>query len=71
MWNYRIVRYAGNNGYGLHEVFYDQEQRPKSMSVDPASFVGGSVEEVQQALTRAMSDAQTREVFDAPEEWRH
>lgn len=70
-WNYRIVRYPNNEGYGLHEVLYDKDGLPWSMTEEPASFVCGVDEGpngVKQSLLMARVDAIKRPVFDQPED---
>ena len=71
-WNYRIVRYLGNEGFGLHEVFYDADGQPWGMSEHPAGFAchldEGPVA-IQEALLTARVDARKRPVLDEPEVW--
>ena len=50
-WNYRIVKYANGDGYGLHEVFYDAAGNPKSMTAEPAGFVGDTPGETKHERT--------------------
>lgn len=70
-WNYRIVRYRNNDGFGLHEVFYDKNNLPWTMTEEPASFVCGVDEGpngVKQSLLMARVDAIKRPIFDEPDE---
>lgn len=71
-WNYRIVRYHDDKGFGLHEVYYDEAGQPKSMTASPVGFACG-VEEgpdgIRGSLMTAHSDAMQRPVFDEPKEW--
>lgn len=69
-WNYRIVRYSDGSGYGLHEVHYDMDEHPISITEEPAAFVGDSSEEIVSALMMAKMDAWRRPVFEEPDEWR-
>lgn len=68
-WNYRIVQYADGSGYGLHEVYYDADGQPWSMTEAPASFVS-DIEEgpsvVKQSLLMARVDSIKRPVFVEP-----
>ncbi len=72
-WNYRIVRrfYHEFLGYGLHEVYYDNDGNPSSMTVDP--IISVDEEEgpagIISSLERALDDAKNRPVFDEPEGW--
>lgn len=43
-WNYRIVRYPNNEGFGLHEVYYDKDGQSWGMTESPTSFVCGAEE---------------------------
>jgi len=70
-WNYRIVRYRSGEGFGLHEVFYDDDGLPWGMTENPATFVSGTDEGpagIKGSLLRARVDAIKRPVFDEPEE---
>lgn len=68
-WNYRIVKYRDENGYGLHEVHYDDNGRPRSRTTDAAGFVGENEREVIDGLELALRDARRMPVFNDPEEW--
>ena len=68
-WNYRIVRYAKGDGYGLHEVRYNEDGKPISMGEQPAGFVGKTPEEIRDALVLARGDASRRPILDEPPEW--
>ncbi len=68
-WNYRIVQYPDNGGYGLHEVHYD-DGKASSMTENPAAFVGETVPEVQASLEMALDDAMNQPVFKKPSEWK-
>ena len=68
-WNYRIVKYADGEGFGLHEVHYDSDGKPIRMTERPAVFVGDSPEELRSSLMLAKFDATRRDVFDEPSEW--
>lgn len=71
-WNYRIVRYRENKGFGLHEVYYDAKGKPWSMTENPARFTCDADEgprAIEEALMIARTDARKRPVFDEPETW--
>lgn len=71
-WNYRIVRYLNGDGYGLHEVFYDAEGRPWSMTRNPISFtcdLSEGPEGIVNSLLNARVDAKKRPVLDEPKKW--
>jgi hypothetical protein len=71
-WNYRIVKYLDDQGFGLHEVYYDADGLPWAMTAKPCSFScdtdeGPSV--IIDMMAKAMADAQNRPVFDEPDKW--
>ena len=68
-WNYRIVKYHDGSGYGLHEVHYDDDGKPRSMTLEPATFSGETSLEVVKGIVKANADAATRLVLEEPEAW--
>ena len=71
-WNYRVVQYLDNRGYGLHEVYYDDEGFPWGMTAEPTSFVCDLHEGskgIVESLMQAKMDAQRRSIFCEPETW--
>lgn len=72
-WNYRIVRYHRRaDGYGLHEVHYNDAGKPVAMTARGACF-HADMEEGPTAIVRmlgkALKDAQERGVLEEPAEW--
>lgn len=70
-WNYRIVHYKDNQGFGLHEVFYDSDGRPWSMTAEPVGFAcdeDEGPEGVRDDLIMALRDAE-KPVFEEPVVW--
>ena len=71
-WNYRVVRYHSGDGYGLHEVYYDNNGLEWGMTKEPAVFVCGpdeGVEGIRGSLMKAKLDAQKRPILDEPDIW--
>ena len=69
-WNYRIVKYAKGDGYGLHEVHYDGFfGSPISMTTLAVGFAGETPEEILEALKMAKQDIERQSIFDEPIEW--
>jgi hypothetical protein len=72
-WNYRLVRYRDGSGYGLHEIFYDDDGQPTGMTEQPISFScdrnEDAVKEISEALKLALNDVTNRPIFDEPAEW--
>lgn len=69
-WNYRIVEYRDGSGFGLHEVMYDNDGLPWSMTEEPATFTCDRDEGpngVKQSLLMARVDAIKRPIFKQPE----
>jgi hypothetical protein len=62
-WNYRIIRYP-SGGYGLHEVYYDDETGVVTgRTVNPVSFEcheSEGSEAITEALERALKDTKER-----------
>lgn len=74
-WNYRIVKYKDGSGYGLHEVHYDENGQPWSMTDNPINFTAEDSEDesgdaqVREAINRACADANERKILVEPEKW--
>ena len=71
-WNYRVVRYKDESGFGLHEVFYDDAGLPWAMTKNPISFVCDLHEGpagIVGALLTARVDAKKRGVLDESKKW--
>ena len=67
-WNYRIIRYQGGSGFGLHEVYYNKDGKPWGMTEEAARFVcdidEDAKEEIKKALEMALKDIQNYEVLN-------
>jgi len=68
-WNYRIVCYKDGSGYGLHEVYYDEDGVADGMTEKPISFSFDKSEEVIKAIEMALKDCKERPIFIEPESW--
>ena len=71
-WNYRIVKYLDGSGFGLHEVFYDDSDRPWSMTEEAADFrcdADEGPQGVRESLLLARVDAIHRPVLKEPKKW--
>ena len=71
-WNYRVVRYRDKSGFGLHEVFYDKDGQPWSMTERPTGFTADLDEGpkgICESLLMARVDARKRPVLDEPDTW--
>lgn len=68
-WNYRVLKqvYAGDQGneeyFGIHEVYYDDNDKPHSCSTDAMRPFGETVEELQRDL-ELMQKAFEKPVLD-------
>ena len=68
-WNYRIVRYRNNEGFGLHEVYYDKDGHPWGMTEEPVRFACDAEEGPSGIITSLLTarvDARKRPIFDPP-----
>ena len=71
-WNYRIVRYPKNRGFGLHEVYYDAEGKPWGMTKEPVRFSCDAEEGPSGIITSLLTarvDARRRPILDQPRKW--
>lgn len=67
MWNYRIIRYKNNSGYGLHEVYYNDMNVPYTYTENPVGFacdLGEGSDGVKKSLEIALIDANKHPVLD-------
>lgn len=70
-WNYRVVKYRDGSGYGLHEVFYDDEGKAYAMTERPVGFACDPEEgplSIALQLLKAHEDASELDIFDEPAE---
>jgi hypothetical protein len=65
-WSYRIIKYADDDGYGLHEVYYDANGEVTGWTEDP-SVVGDTVKELIESLKMMRICARHRPVFEEAE----
>jgi hypothetical protein len=51
-WNYRVLQKRGDGEvfYQIHEVYYDEEGRPRAATVDPPGVHGDSLEDLEWSL---------------------
>jgi hypothetical protein len=64
-WNYRIVKYKNPNhqdlAYGLHEIYYDELDRPRAMTTEATKLrwdlTGETPEEIVEVLEMMLKDA--------------
>lgn len=61
-WSYRVIRYAGDEGYGLHEVHFENDI-PVSRT-NRASVVGDSPKSIIEQLLTMRICAKNRPVLD-------
>ena len=77
-WDYRIVKYKSGEGFGLHEIHYDDNGVPWGMSEEPAIFVSefgddfpaeDSLAEIVDALVVAFVAVRRRPILEEPDAW--
>jgi hypothetical protein len=68
-WDYRVTRrdYAGEIDYAIREVYYDDNDKIVSWTVDEIAAAGANIEEVKDALQR-MLEACDKPVLDITDE---
>jgi hypothetical protein len=51
-WNYRITKHTdkGEEWYGIHEVYYDKDDKPEMISENPIAAHGLTVDEIKSDL---------------------
>jgi len=52
-WNYRVIKSMDKNGeafFGIHEVYYEDNNVPKSCTVEPVSLAAESLEDLKADL---------------------
>ncbi len=77
-WTYQIVKYKDKSGFGLHEVFYNDDDEPWSMTSDPEvlDHLGSDIDDdpvtaegLKQSMAVMLADAIRHDVLEEPEEW--
>lgn len=55
-WNYRIIKttIGGEDSYGIHEVYYDENGKPKMYSEDPIPAHGETLTELREDMDRLL-----------------
>mgnify|MGYP001560878605 CR=1 FL=1 len=59
-WNHRVIRHveSDNEWYAIHDVYYDENDEPDGVTLDPEAVIGDNLEDLQQTLewmTKALS----------------
>lgn len=70
-WDYRIIKVAWHNdttGYQLHEVYYDDDNKPRGRTQSPI-VTGESVKEIQDELKVMISDTSKPVLDDFSCDW--
>ena len=65
-WNYRILEYGEDEGFALHEVYYDETGIPNGWTEKPvwfACFAEEGPEGVAKSLEMALADARKHPVL--------
>lgn len=64
-WNYRLMATPdGNEGmwFEIHEVYYDEEGKPKNYTTIPAEISGNNIDDIMFSLN-AMKEAVNRPIL--------
>lgn len=53
-WNYRVIKHVDTSEtlYSIHEVYYDENGKPKMVSNEPVSVIGETPQELLKDLER-------------------
>lgn len=53
-WNYRVVKtiVCGEESYGIHEVYYDEQGEPRMFSADPCPVYSETLEGLEKEISR-------------------
>ena len=77
-WIFQIVKYKNGSGFGLHEVYYNGDEEPWSMSSKPEilNHLGPDIDDepvtaegLKQNMAMMLADAIRHDVLIEPEEW--
>lgn len=70
-WNYRIVKHVtgGTEWFGIHEVYYDDDGKPRAMTEEPVRMDAETVDDLIHAIEHVLDDARNHPVFEPPAEW--
>lgn len=67
-WNFRLVKRADSKSkrvqYGVHEVFYNDQGKPFTMTEDPVDITGESKKETREYLEMILKDISRFPVLD-------
>ena len=67
-WDYRIIRYRNDHGFGLHEVYYDDDGEINMMTENATGALGdtpgGVVATLEMMLADAKSDLASGDVVE-------
>ena len=69
-WNYRVIRHIHTHNdideeyYQIHEVFYDDDGNPETMTVEGIIPFGDTEEDLKEVM-EMMANALTKNVLDA------
>lgn len=69
MWNYRIMKHKHprEDYYAVHEVYYDEEHKPRQWTKDPVEVMSDTAEGITEVLRMMLKDVEAP-VLDYPEE---
>ena len=72
-WNYRVMSLDGGTSFGIHEVYYDPDNKPKVYTLNSVRPHGESLEELKLDLSRMLKAAEKPILTpqDFPEAYTH
>ena len=68
-WNYRAIRHSAGDdpSVALHEVFYGDDDIPRSWTAEPVGFGGADMDELVRSLEMALKDVRELPVLEMSE----
>lgn len=64
-WNYRLMVHPDGSGgmwFEIHEVYYDENGKPGSYTINPADVSGGNIDDIMFSLN-AMKEVLNRPIL--------
>jgi hypothetical protein len=72
-WNYRVMSLDGGKSFGIHEVYYDPDNKPKAYTLNSVRPFGESLDELRKDISLMLKAAEKPIMTpqDFPEEFTY
>ena len=67
-WNYRLVKYADGSGFGVHEVYYENDKQI-GMTETPETLRGKGRKRLKKNIAMMLADVMRQPVLDELQAW--